>query len=114
LKSVERTKASEAFSYLGAVRAAQERYIAKEGTYADDISKLDINQVAPKYFDNPTAVTVTNDAGDPSWELTLTRLSASSSYGPYTVKFTQNGFSSSSTILTTSASDISPLSGGSS
>ena len=35
LKSVERSKAAEAFNYLSAVRSAQERYLAKEGLYAD-------------------------------------------------------------------------------
>ena len=35
LKSVERSKAAEAFNYLSAVRSAQERYLAKEGGYAD-------------------------------------------------------------------------------
>ena len=35
LKSVERSKAAEAFQYLAAVRAAQERYIAKEGVYTE-------------------------------------------------------------------------------
>src|SRR5438552_554934 len=50
LKSVERSKAAEAFAYLSAVRAAQERYQAREGTYADSISKLDINMSAPRYF----------------------------------------------------------------
>ena len=33
LKSVERSKAAEAFAYLGAVYSAQERYVALEGTY---------------------------------------------------------------------------------
>ena len=53
LKSVERSKAAEAFNYLSAVRSAQERYLAKEGAYADSATStaLDINQVAPKYFD---------------------------------------------------------------
>ena len=32
LKSVERSKAAEAFKYSAAVRAAQERYQAREGT----------------------------------------------------------------------------------
>ena len=112
LKSVERTKASEAFAYLSAVRGAQERYIAKEGIYADEISKLDITQAAPKYFDTVDAVITSNDAGVPKWKLTLTRDATSSSYGAYTVCFTQNGFASESTILSTIASDISPLSAG--
>ena len=37
LKSVERSKSSEAFKYCASVRAAQERYQAREGTYADDL-----------------------------------------------------------------------------
>jgi prepilin-type N-terminal cleavage/methylation domain-containing protein len=112
LKSVERTKASEAFAYLAAVRAAQERYIAKEGVYAALVTDLDITQSAPKNFAgqdedmNPQSTT-----GAPSWELTLTRNTETSSYGDYTVKFTQDGFSSASTILQGVASDISPLSG---
>src|SRR5437016_14564299 len=52
LKSVERSKAAEAFAYLQSIRAAQERYHARAGTYADDVTKLDIDVVAPKYFDD--------------------------------------------------------------
>src|SRR5437899_10764264 len=48
LKSVERSKAAEAFAYLSAVRAAQERYQALKGTYADDMTKLDFDLEAPK------------------------------------------------------------------
>jgi len=112
LKSVERTKASEAFAYLSAVRGAQERYIAKEGVYADAVSLLDITQAAPKYFDTPDAIIASNVAGVPKWKLTLTRDGATSSWGEYTVCFTQNGFAGESTILTTIASDISPLAAG--
>ena len=50
LQSVERSKASEAFAYLSAVRSAQERYQARQGTYADQLSKLDIQSSTPKYF----------------------------------------------------------------
>jgi Tfp pilus assembly protein PilE len=112
LKSVERTKASEAFAYLSAVRSAQERYIAKEGVYANTVALLDIVQAAPKNFDNPTTIITSNSAGIPMWKLTLTRTAATSSYGAYTVVFTQNGFCSESTILSTAASDISPLAAG--
>ena len=34
LKSVERSKAAEAFSYLSAVRSSQERYLAQYGEYS--------------------------------------------------------------------------------
>ena len=50
LKSVERSKAAEAFNYLSAVRDAQERYIAREGIYANNISLLDITQSTPQVF----------------------------------------------------------------
>src|SRR5574339_335445 len=50
LDSVERSKAAEAFNYLSAVRAAQERYQVRQGTYADDVTKLDIQMPTPKYF----------------------------------------------------------------
>ena len=118
LKSVERTKASEAFAYLSAVRSAQERYIAKEGIYAGTggtstttVADLDIVQAAPKNFE-VGALTQSSVGGAPAWSLTLTRNSATSSYGMYTVIFTQNGFQAASTILTSTASDISPLGSG--
>ena len=50
IKSVERSKAAEAFSYLAAVRSAQERYAAREGTYASQVTDLDIKFALPKYF----------------------------------------------------------------
>jgi AMMECR1 domain-containing protein len=40
LDSVERSKASESFNYLSAVRAAQERHHARQGTYSEDLSEL--------------------------------------------------------------------------
>jgi prepilin-type N-terminal cleavage/methylation domain-containing protein len=112
LKSVEKSKASEAFAYLAAVRAAQERYIAKEGQYADEVSKLDITMSALKYFNTPTTIeTATADNGVPTWSLTLTREAATSAYGGYTVVFNQDGFDMRSTILNDQNKEISPLSG---
>ena len=86
LKSVERSKAAEAFAYLSAVRAAQERYQARQGTYANDISLLDIEMSTPKYF---TVGTITATEG--TWTQTLTRKAGSSGYGQYTVTFNQDG-----------------------
>jgi len=112
LKSVERSKASEAFQYLAAVRAAQERYLAKEGVYASDLNDLDITQNTPKYFTvdsdglDVTAGTISDpEAAD--WSLTLTRIESTSSYGPYTVKFTSKGYDSTSTIQ--GLTDINPM-----
>ena len=119
MKSVERTKASEAFAYLSALRAAQERYVAANGVYASDPAVLDIVQSPLKYFNTPSAGDITTTAfvsggstgtdALPTWQLMLTRDSATSSYGPYTVKFSQNGFCSDSTILQGSCVDITPL-----
>jgi type IV pilus assembly protein PilA len=112
LKSVERSKAAEAFNYLAAVRAAQERYLAKNGYYygstagvdatngvwpADSTTNetLDINQSKPKYFVlgkiTESHALDTDGKAAPTWELTLTR-NGSSSYGAYEVTFDQNGY----------------------
>jgi hypothetical protein len=53
-----------------------------------------------------------NTAGSPSWSLTLTRKSASSSYGGYSVTFTQQGFnteSGASTIMGATCLEICPM-----
>ena len=92
LKSVERSKAAEAFKYLAAVRAAQERYQARQGTYAALLTDLDMEQSAPKYF----AVGAVGAGGtaslEDSWTLTLSRQGATSGYGAYTVTFTEDGY----------------------
>jgi prepilin-type N-terminal cleavage/methylation domain-containing protein len=102
LKSVERSKAAEAFSYLGAVYSAQERYLALNGTYAAFITDLDIQFPAPKYFSvgNVTAT-------DNTWTVTASRKEPSAGYGAYTVIFTDQGYSSNSNIV----GDISPMGG---
>jgi type II secretory pathway pseudopilin PulG len=105
LASVERSKAAEAFNYLSAVRAAQERYIAKEGHYAALVTDLDIVQADPKYFTVGTieqgkgggtvligGVETPVPEGTSYWKLQLTRIAATSSYGGYTVQFTDAGF----------------------
>jgi prepilin-type N-terminal cleavage/methylation domain-containing protein len=98
LKSVERTKAAEAFNYLAAVRSAQERFVAQQGVYTTAATDLDIRQMAPKYFDVGTIIVDNSVPGSPSWSLMLTRKVSSSSYGDYTVTFTQNGFDTDSSV----------------
>ncbi len=91
LDSVERSKSSEAFNYLSAVRAAQERFQVQQGTYAIAIDDLDIQLPKPKYFS--VGATAPGSSGlESSWSLTLTRIGASANYGPYTVTFTDQGF----------------------
>ena len=92
LKSVERSKAAEAFRYCGAVRSAQESYQARQGIYAVDLTLLDVKQPTPKYFS--VGVVTTGASGDleDSWSITLTRDGASAGYGAYTVTYTQDGY----------------------
>jgi prepilin-type N-terminal cleavage/methylation domain-containing protein len=126
LKSVERSKAAEAFNYLAAVRAAQERFLAKNGFYysCDALNadgsfpedkngtgdKLDITQTVPKYFTVEGGITEdhTTNPGSPTWSCTLTR--KESSYGKYTVTFTEKGYDGSTEDGTIGAyKDINPM-----
>ena len=97
--AVERSKAGESLNYLSAVRAAQERYHAREGTYASDIPDLDVSIPAPKYFSVGTIAAGSTDDIESSWTLTLTRVGASAGYGAYTVAFTELGFDADNSTL---------------
>jgi prepilin-type N-terminal cleavage/methylation domain-containing protein len=109
LKSVERSKAAEAFQYLAAVRSAEERYIAKEGVYTSTLANLDITQSTPKYFEVGSALTATQAAdGTSSWTMTLKRIVSTSSYGAYTVTFTQDGYDSAHSTIA-GLTDINPM-----
>ncbi len=108
LASVERSKAAEAFNYLAAVQAAQERFHARQGTYADDLTNLDIKMTAPKYFSVGTpAAGSTGDMQD-SWTLSLTRAGASAGYGEYSVTFTEEGYDSENSTIK-DHEDINPM-----
>jgi prepilin-type N-terminal cleavage/methylation domain-containing protein len=108
LKSVERSKAAEAFKYLASLRAAQERYQAREGTYTANLADLDMQQTAPKYFTvgviGPGATASLEDA----WSLSLTRQGASAGYGAYTVTFTQDGYDAANSTID-GMPDINPM-----
>src|SRR6478736_6927095 len=69
LDSVERSKAAEAFNYMSAVRSAQERYQVRQGTYADDLTKLDIQMPDPKYFTVGTPAPGGTSSLEDSWTL---------------------------------------------
>jgi prepilin-type N-terminal cleavage/methylation domain-containing protein len=99
INSVERSKAAEAFSYLSAVRSAQERYSAREGTYASDVTQIDIKFATPKYFTVGTVAAGSTGSLQDSWTLTLTRTGPSAGYGQYTVTFTQDGYDSSNSSI---------------
>ena len=92
LDSVERSKAAEAFNYMSAVRAAQERYQVRQGTYCDDLTKLDIQMPTPKYFTVGTPEAGTSGNLEDSWTLSLTRSGSAGGYGNYKVVFTDQGY----------------------
>lgn len=107
LKGIERSKAAEAYQYLAAVRSAQERYLARNGTYTDDLTQLDMEQPAPKYFGVGVPAAGGTGSLEDSWTLTLTRQGASAGYGAYTVVFTEDGFDA---VNSTIPADINPMS----
>jgi prepilin-type N-terminal cleavage/methylation domain-containing protein len=96
MKSVERSKAGEAFNYLENIVTSQGTHNARTGTYASSLTTLDVELKAPKYF---TVGTPTSTAFQTAWELKLTRTGTSSGYGAYTVVFDQNGFNQSKSTI---------------
>ena len=108
LASVERSKAAEAFNYLSAIQAAQERYHARQGTYADDVTKLDIKMSPSKYFTTGAVAPGSTLSLEDSWSLTLTRTGASAGYGQYTVTFTEEGYDPNGSTIS-GHDDINPM-----
>jgi hypothetical protein len=86
--------------------------VAQNGTYASDVSMLDIQSPTPKYFTmgSIAAAGTSADSNAPtlqnSWSLTLTRTSPSGGYGPYTVTFTDQGYDTTGSTI---VADINPL-----
>ncbi|MCB9897950.1 MAG: prepilin-type N-terminal cleavage/methylation domain-containing protein [Planctomycetes bacterium] len=111
MSAVERSKSVEAFEYLATVQSAQERYVAREGKYANKLSKLDLGLEAPKYF-KVAGFKVPADAKNytTGWSLTLTRQGKAAGYGKYTVTYTQKGFDPSKSTI---PDDINPRQTGS-
>ncbi len=108
IASVERSKAAEAFNYLSSVQAAQERYHARQGTYAAVVTDLDIKMTAPKYFTAGLIVAGSTLSLEDSWSLTLTRAGAAAGYGAYTVVFTEEGYDSVASTIAAKP-DINPM-----
>lgn len=99
LNSVERSKAAEAFNYLSTVQTAQERYHARQGSYAPAMANLDVDLPVLEYFETSGI-----DESDPQtlqteWSMTLTRKGASAGFGAYTVVFNQDGFSGENSTI---------------
>ena len=108
LASVERSKAAEAFNYLSTIQSAQERYHARQGTYADALASLDVNIPVIEYFETTGIAESDATALQTHWSQTLTRKGASAGYGAYTVTFTENGFDRENSTIMDHA-DINPL-----
>jgi prepilin-type N-terminal cleavage/methylation domain-containing protein len=108
MASVERSKAAEAFNYLASIQSAQERYHARQGTYAGDVTALDIKMTSLKYFTVGTIEAGTTASLEDSWTLTLTRTGASAGYGDYTVIFTEQGYDGTNSSIK-DKSDINPM-----
>jgi len=108
MASVERSKAAEAFNYLASIQSAQERYHARQGTYAGDVTDLDIKMTSLKYFTVGTIEAGTTASLEDSWTLTLTRTGASAGYGDYTVIFTEQGYDGTNSSIK-DKSDINPM-----
>lgn len=87
--AVERSKASEAFSYLAQIEAAQARYAARHGEYCKKLSDLDISIDSPEHFN---VGNFTSSNWQTAWQMKLTRTGASGGFGNYTVVWDQNGF----------------------
>jgi type IV pilus assembly protein PilA len=93
---------------LAAVRSAEERSQARNGTYEATIANLDISFATPKYFTVGTVSPGSTSSLEDSWTLTLTRVGASSGYGAYTVIFTQDGYDATNSTIQ-AIPDINPL-----
>lgn len=108
LASVERSKAAEAFNYLSTIQAAQERYHARQGTYASSLSNLDVAIPVIQYFETTGIADSDATALQTHWSQTLVRKGASAGYGAYTVTFTENGFDTENSNIM-DHQDINPM-----
>jgi len=108
MASVERSKAAEAFNFLASIQSAQERYHARQGTYAGDLTDLDIKMTNLKYFTAGAIAVGGTGSLEDSWTLTLTRVGASAGYGEYTVIFTEEGYDGANSSIKDKP-DINPM-----
>ena len=96
-KVVERARVSEATSVIAAVKSAQERFLARGGTYTNSYSALDIFYQGMTASSLPTKhytfgqMAVANTTTGPSFTLVGTRKttpSVAARYGAYTLTVT--------------------------
>ncbi|MFA6319125.1 MAG: prepilin-type N-terminal cleavage/methylation domain-containing protein [Elusimicrobiota bacterium] len=83
-KVVEKGKFAESMQWIAGLKGAQERYLAKNGTYASVVTSFDVNLGSMKYF-SASAPTPTTT---PAWSITLTRNTPTPAvYGGYVVTY---------------------------
>ena len=118
LASVEKSKATEAFNFWAAVQSAEERYLAQNGQYCAyttlpttlTSTTLDIILPTLQYFTFTTLSANDGSGGTPTWTGTLTRMTGSSSYGGYTVSWSDTGWDATTGSTITSFPQICPVS----
>ena len=103
-----RCKATEAFEYLTAVRAAQERCHVRRDIYAQDLGPLKMRLPAPGDFVAGRITAGPTGSLKLSWSLTLTRWSPTAGYSDYTVTFTQEGSEQGASTISDHR-DINPM-----
>jgi prepilin-type N-terminal cleavage/methylation domain-containing protein len=99
-KVVERGRVSEVHSFVGDIKSAQERYIARYGKYSQDLSKLDVTfagtcttagDCGMKFFTLSAVTTANCGSGGPGYMLNIARTDLSAAapaiYGNYLVLF---------------------------
>ena len=77
-KTVERTRVAEALGMISSIKTSEDRYLARRGAYASDLTQLDLPStsvtaaaITAKFFNG--AVTVGACAGGPCYAITVTR-----------------------------------------
>ena len=96
-KVVEKARVAEAMSIISSVKSAQERFLARGGTYTNDFTKLDISypgmsatKIETKFF--KAELSDVASTGDPTYKLTATRITTGSSvagrFGAYSMSVT--------------------------
>jgi len=99
-KVVERGRVSEVQSFIGSIKSAQERYIARFGKYSPDLSKLDITfagtcttagDCGMKFFAMQSISTANCSSGGPGYLLNVSRTDTAAAppalYGSYVLLY---------------------------
>lgn len=89
-KVVEKGKAAEAIQWIQVLKSAQERYLAKNGNYATNVTSFDVSMGGLKNY-NSSVPGTSSDASGPRWTIGLPRNAAPAVYGSYTIQYSVGG-----------------------